>query len=304
MPSSSRMGPGPSTSPEYVHATGIEGKRRRPSIEDEQESARAKQVPRLYLNEKASQRPMPPISLRVSTGADARLPARTSPFTPSAAGLPTPIEVSERPELGPLPSLPTNMPIEAEGPASAGPIPRRFGDSPHTENFHRGPRQYPPPGPSIRGPPTDPQSPGYRHAGYHHYPPYQAQHPHYPMTRSTGAAGTMSPVRTADSSYPHSGFPHHHHHQHPRDLPGYGDAGLVGGDGKQRKRRGNLPKETTDKLRAWFVANLSHPYPSEDEKQKLMRQTGLQMSRCPLALGPRIPSPLHCHVSVVFIHSG
>jgi hypothetical protein len=52
-----------------------------------------------------------------------------------------------------------------------------------------------------------------------------------------------------------------------------------GGDSKQRKRRGNLPKETTDKLRAWFVAHLQHPYPTEDEKQDLMRQTGLQMSK-------------------------
>ncbi|EFX02949.1 homeobox transcription factor [Grosmannia clavigera kw1407] len=51
------------------------------------------------------------------------------------------------------------------------------------------------------------------------------------------------------------------------------------GDTKQRKRRGNLPKETTDKLRAWFVAHLNHPYPSEDEKQELMRQTGLQMNQ-------------------------
>lgn len=50
-------------------------------------------------------------------------------------------------------------------------------------------------------------------------------------------------------------------------------------DNKQRKRRGNLPKETTDKLRAWFVAHLQHPYPTEDEKQDLMRQTGLQINQ-------------------------
>ncbi|TVY17626.1 Homeobox protein homothorax [Lachnellula arida] len=52
-----------------------------------------------------------------------------------------------------------------------------------------------------------------------------------------------------------------------------------GHDSKQRKRRGNLPKETTDKLRAWFVAHLQHPYPTEDEKQDLMRQTGLQINQ-------------------------
>lgn len=60
---------------------------------------------------------------------------------------------------------------------------------------------------------------------------------------------------------------------------GYGGEGM-GGDGKSggRKRRGNLPKETTDKLRAWFVGHLHHPYPTEDEKQDLMVRTGLQMS--------------------------
>jgi hypothetical protein len=59
----------------------------------------------------------------------------------------------------------------------------------------------------------------------------------------------------------------------------YSEMGGMGhGDNKQRKRRGNLPKETTDKLRAWFMAHLQHPYPTEDEKQKLMQQTGLQMS--------------------------
>lgn len=55
--------------------------------------------------------------------------------------------------------------------------------------------------------------------------------------------------------------------------------GSQGNENKQRKRRGNLPKETTDKLRAWFVSHLQHPYPTEDEKQDLMRQTGLQMSK-------------------------
>ena len=65
---------------------------------------------------------------------------------------------------------------------------------------------------------------------------------------------------------------------------GYGgETGLGGGhEGKNgaggRKRRGNLPKETTDKLRAWFVSHLHHPYPTEDEKQDLMVRTGLQMS--------------------------
>lgn len=62
-----------------------------------------------------------------------------------------------------------------------------------------------------------------------------------------------------------------------QERPGAGETGGMEAT-KQRKRRGNLPKETTDKLRAWFVAHLHHPYPTEDEKQELMRQTRLQMS--------------------------
>jgi hypothetical protein len=48
---------------------------------------------------------------------------------------------------------------------------------------------------------------------------------------------------------------------------------------KVRKRRGNLPRETTDKLRTWFRAHLNHPYPTEEEKHILMRETRLQMSQ-------------------------
>ena len=55
---------------------------------------------------------------------------------------------------------------------------------------------------------------------------------------------------------------------------------------RQRKRRGNLPKETTDKLRSWFLSHLTHPYPTEEEKQELMKKTGLQMSMCSILSYP------------------
>jgi hypothetical protein len=75
-------------------------------------------------------------------------------------------------------------------------------------------------------------------------------------------------------------FSNSHHAGYPGGTYPYGsEINEIGTDSKQRKRRGNLPKETTDKLRAWFVAHLQHPYPTEDEKQELMRQTGLQMSK-------------------------
>ncbi|TAQ86702.1 hypothetical protein B7494_g4973 [Chlorociboria aeruginascens] len=77
------------------------------------------------------------------------------------------------------------------------------------------------------------------------------------------------------------------HHLPFADHGGYGSqfpAGIeinefVGHDSKPRKRRGNLPKETTDILRAWFLQHLNHPYPTEDEKQQLMKKTNLQMNQ-------------------------
>ena len=51
------------------------------------------------------------------------------------------------------------------------------------------------------------------------------------------------------------------------------------GDGKQKRRRGNLPKQVTDILRSWFTDHIAHPYPTEDEKVGLMQMTGLSMSQ-------------------------
>lgn len=48
---------------------------------------------------------------------------------------------------------------------------------------------------------------------------------------------------------------------------------------KPKRRRGNLPKVVTDLLRQWFSEHIAHPYPTEDEKQRLMRDTGLNMSQ-------------------------
>lgn len=71
--------------------------------------------------------------------------------------------------------------------------------------------------------------------------------------------------------------------QHPqssvRDTYMGGYEVSIGPATKQRKRRGNLPKKTTDLLRTWFKLHLQHPYPTEDEKQELMRQTDLQMNQ-------------------------
>jgi hypothetical protein len=54
-------------------------------------------------------------------------------------------------------------------------------------------------------------------------------------------------------------------------------------DGRSgKKRRGNLPKHTTDTLRSWLHEHVDHPYPTEEQKQHLMSITGLTMSQVSL----------------------
>jgi hypothetical protein len=45
------------------------------------------------------------------------------------------------------------------------------------------------------------------------------------------------------------------------------------------RKRGKLPKETTDYLKAWLHRHSDHPYPSEEEKKQLCNATGLSMSQ-------------------------
>lgn len=79
-------------------------------------------------------------------------------------------------------------------------------------------------------------------------------------------------------SYHPQEYRHSQHDMYAQHMGVPVQNGDGGKGGPQRKRRGNLPKETTDKLRNWFHAHLHHPYPTEDEKQELMMVTGLQMS--------------------------
>lgn len=43
------------------------------------------------------------------------------------------------------------------------------------------------------------------------------------------------------------------------------------------RRRGNLPKDVTNTLRHWLNSHLDNPYPSEEDKRQLMRETGLSI---------------------------
>jgi len=50
-------------------------------------------------------------------------------------------------------------------------------------------------------------------------------------------------------------------------------------EGGNRRRRGNLPKESTAVLNTWFCQHVTYPYPKEDEKHRLQTETGLSMSQ-------------------------
>ncbi|KAI0194188.1 hypothetical protein F4808DRAFT_464601 [Astrocystis sublimbata] len=93
---------------------------------------------------------------------------------------------------------------------------------------------------------------------------------------------TTAQTRSGESSHHESavfspGTYRHHYLQvySPADNYGMG----TNGDTKPRKRRGNLPKEVTEILLTWFMDHLEKPYPTEEEKQILMKQTGLQMNQ-------------------------
>ncbi|KAK0449309.1 homeobox KN domain-containing protein [Armillaria borealis] len=66
----------------------------------------------------------------------------------------------------------------------------------------------------------------------------------------------------------------------PADSP-YPSVGPDGAPPVERpqRKRGKLPKETTDFLKAWLHRHSDHPYPSEEEKKQLCHATGLSMSQ-------------------------
>jgi len=67
------------------------------------------------------------------------------------------------------------------------------------------------------------------------------------------------------------------HNQPSSGESGGGDSDTEsrGGKGSSNKKRGLFPKQATNILRAWLFQNLSHPYPSEEQKKHLSTQTGL-----------------------------
>jgi hypothetical protein len=59
------------------------------------------------------------------------------------------------------------------------------------------------------------------------------------------------------------------------DQQGNAQSGGGGGSGQKRKVPKVFSKEAITKFRAWLFQNLTHPYPSEDQKKQLANDTGL-----------------------------
>ncbi|KAH8673957.1 hypothetical protein BX600DRAFT_433561 [Xylariales sp. PMI_506] len=250
---------GMTTPPEYIHSPSHH-KRRRLSFDDDRESERPSQVPRFYASPArvSSSRHPSPSSVSRQAHEPWASSGRTSPQVKNSGvhSLCSPIERAE-PRLS-LPSLP-HLEFERNAPqVSRMRSLSRDDYMPETARMSIS---------HAAGPPTDGPPNAYRHASYDYA--YHNQGMPQPVAISSAHPYDRSPFTSAAYGY---------HFQD--NLMRVGELGMgMGGDNKQRKRRGNLPKETTDKLRAWFVAHLHHPYPTEDEKQDLMRQTGLQMNQ-------------------------
>ncbi|KAI0544576.1 hypothetical protein F4679DRAFT_589358 [Xylaria curta] len=268
---------GPITPPDYIISPN-RSKRRRVSSDEEAEFYRASEVPRPY----TVARRMPQ-----SPSLETRLPFRpwvdSAPPSPyytdynPAMSIRSPdcVNPHERTEARRAPPC---HPVSNYEPGVGGSyrVQGHSGDEYHRTQGHSSDEyvmdssrrsSY---APSSNGYPTDVGGHGYRPPSYH--PPYGYHHPNRAQSLSAGSVQLERMERTPFSS---GGYIHHR-----ETFMRLGEFGLgANGEGKQRKRRGNLPKETTEILRNWFVAHLGHPYPTEDEKQALMRETNLQMNQ-------------------------
>jgi len=181
------------------------------------------------------------------------------------------------------------------------------------------------------------------------YPQLYGQSPLTPSTEFDGGQyGSRRPSSFHESghryshSYTPQARPYPSQQEYSRYAPGYDQYGAAAGirnstygepqyspyainarqhtatadasDTRGKRRRGNLPKPITDILKAWFHDHLDHPYPSEEDKQIFIAQTGLTISQVGtfcmkhapqvLMMSCRSATGLSTHGAGTCLHSG
>ncbi|GAB1320119.1 homeodomain super [Madurella fahalii] len=278
--------PGPPSSPAYSYSS--RPSQRRCSSFSETVDELRDQVPRVYssLQRETSPGPRPARSIHNFTQPDH---FAQPPPDSTLMGEPLHAEFSN----GFTPAYHHQRPSSADygrDPATMPRAPASWSDGCHSESgyyfagqpnagaAHGGPSQHPPS--HYRGyPPPHPPS----HRSHHHlsfHPPPPPPPPPPPVRSHSFSLGS---VQHPEHRIPFSGGGGGSGGGYSSGYPGYmresGGLEMRAGEARPRRRRGNLPKETTDILRAWFDAHIDHPYPSEETKQQMVRQTRLQINQ-------------------------
>nr|XP_018669120.1 transcription factor protein isoform X1 [Ciona intestinalis] len=128
---------------------------------------------------------------------------------------------------------------------------------------------------------------------------YNQETPSHPsMDTNAMHAGNMGgggpvaiPAQSSSHHHLHTPSTHQHQQQHHHNADSSPTGSTIEGStysgeggneddsdpGKkpQQKKRGIFPKQATNIMRAWLFQNLTHPYPTEEQKKSLANQTGL-----------------------------
>ncbi|KAI9493862.1 hypothetical protein BDB00DRAFT_871879 [Zychaea mexicana] len=110
--------------------------------------------------------------------------------------------------------------------------------------------------PTVAPQPTTPTTPLHQHHHHHHLPPPPSHHSHSSHHHSHNRKASLMQQQ-----------------QQPSPSSNNNGGNLV------KRRRGNLPKAVTAILREWLSRHKKHPYPTEDEKATLARQTNLTLNQ-------------------------
>ncbi|RUP43282.1 Homeodomain-like protein [Jimgerdemannia flammicorona] len=98
---------------------------------------------------------------------------------------------------------------------------------------------------------------------------------HLPSLSPSNSSRTASP----SPALTYSGLPSPPLSMAPPSPPDSVTAAAAAGGKAGKRRRGNLPKTVTLVLREWLVQHKKHPYPTEEEKIALARETKLTMNQ-------------------------